>query len=274
MKLSKIFLITIFILGVLPLGLYVYARYLEPHRLIVNRVSLESSRIDGPLKIVFFGDTHMGKFNNTDQLSRIADKINAQNPDLVIFTGDLVSANKNLSVDTDAIAQVLQTIQAPYGKFCVIGNHEYATARQYSYRDLMHSAGFEVLVNDWLDIPEINVRLLGLDDAYAGKPDKILADDALDDAYNILITHEPDIIDSMDIDPVQLILAGHTHGGQISIPLLTERILPAGGKKYVKGLFAVGSDGQTALFVTKGTGMSTLPFRFLNVPEIVSIEIN
>jgi len=240
MKLSKIPLITILILGILLLGLYVYARYIEPHRLMVNRVSLESSRIDGPLKIVFFGDTHMGKFNNTDQLSRIVDQINAQNPDLVIFTGDLVSASKNLSVDPDAIARVLQNIQAPYGKFCVIGNHEYATKKQYSYTDLMNSAGFEVLVNGWVDIPEINVRLLGLDDAYSGKPDKNLGDQARDDAYNILITHEPDIIDSMNIDPVQLILAGHTHGGQISVPLLTEKILPPGGKKIRQGTFFSG----------------------------------
>ena len=274
MKLSKFFLITIAILTILLLGVYIYARYIEPNLLMVNRVNLESSRMDGHLKIVFFGDTHMGEFNNIDQLERIVNEINAQNPDLVIFTGDLISASKNLNVDTDAISQTLKKIQAPYGKYCVMGNHEYATLKQYSYKDLMNSANFEVLVNDWLDIPEINIRLLGLDDAYSGKPDKNLSDAALDSAYNIMITHEPDIIDQMDIDGIQLILAGHTHGGQISVPFLTEKFLPPGGKKYVKGLFEVGSDGQTNLFVTKGTGMSTIPYRFMNVPEIVSIEIN
>lgn len=274
MKFLKFFLITAAISTILFLGVYVYARYIEPNLLMVNQVNLESSKIDGHLKIVFFGDTHMGEFNNIDQLKRIVEEINAQNPDLVIFTGDLISASKKLSVDPDAISQVLKNIQAPYGKYSVMGNHEYATVHQYSYDDLMNAAGFEVLVNDWLDIRKINVRLLGLDDAYSGKPDKDLGDAALNGAYNIMMTHEPDIIDEMKIDDVQLILAGHTHGGQISIPFLTENFLPTGGKKYVKGLFAVGSDGQTNLFVTKGTGMGTLPYRFMNEPEIVSIDIN
>jgi len=118
------------------------------------------------------------------------------------------------------------------------------------------------------------VRLLGLDDYSNGSPDLDLGYKALDGAYNILMTHEPDVVDEMDIDGIQLALAGHTHGGQISIPLLTERILPSGGKKYVKGLYAIGSNGQTDLFVTRGIGMTDLPFRFMSVPEIVSLEIN
>ena len=78
----------------------------------------------------------------------------------------------------------------------------------------------------------------------------------------------------MDLTAVPLVLAGHTHGGQISLPYLTEQILPANGKKYIKGLYTIGSADQTKLFVTKGTGMTKLPFRFMNVPEIVSIEIS
>ena len=138
----------------------------------------------------------------------------------------------------------------------------------------MAAGGFTVLVDDWLDITELNVRLLGLDDVYRGNPDTTLTDEALDGSYNILITHEPDIVDKMASDQVQLVLAGHTHGGQISLPYLTEKILPANGKKYVKGLFSIGSEGQTKLFVTKGTGMTKLPFRFMNVPEIVAIEVS
>lgn len=84
----------------------------------------------------------------------------------------------------------------------------------------------------------------------------------------------PDIVDEMDINGIQLVLAGHTHGGQISIPLLTEENLPLGGKKYIKGLFTIGINGQTDLFVTKGIGMTELPLRFLNVPEIVSIQVS
>ena len=274
MKSGKFLLLTTFTLATILVGSYLYARYIEPNLLIVNREKLESSYLQSPLKIVFFGDTHLGEFNDNDQLDRIVAKINAENPDLVIFTGDLIGSSGDFTADPEAIAQSLGQIQATYAKVAVIGNHEYALLDQYNYEDLMEAGGFTVLVDDWLDITELNVRLLGLDDVYRGNPDTTLTDEALDGSYNILITHEPDIVDKMASDQVQLVLAGHTHGGQISLPYLTEKILPANGKKYVKGLFSIGSEGQTKLFVTKGTGMTKLPFRFMNVPEIVAIEVS
>ena len=274
MKFGKFLLLTTITLTAILVGCYPYARYIEPNLLMVNREKLHSSRLEAPLKIVFFGDTHLGEFNDNDQLDRIVTKINAENADLVIFTGDLIDAGGDFTVNPDEIIQSLTKIQTTYGKVAVIGNHEYALMDQYNYEDLMNAAGFEVLINDWLDISERKVRLLGIDDVYRGNPDLALTDLALGDGYNILLTHEPDIVDELNSDAVQLVLAGHTHGGQISLPYLTEKILPANGKKYVKGLFAIGSQGQTKLFVTKGTGMTKLPFRFLNVPEIVSIEIS
>lgn len=274
MKSGKFLLLTTFTLATILVGSYLYARYIEPNLLIVNREKLESSYLQAPLKIVFFGDTHLGEFNDNDQLDRIVAKINAENPDLVIFTGDLIGSSGDFTVNPEAIAQSLGQIQATYAKVAVIGNHEYALLDQYNYEDLMEAGGFTVLVDDWLDITELNVRLLGLDDVYRGNPDTTLTDEALDGSYNILITHEPDIVDKMASDQVQLVLAGHTHGGQISLPYLTEKILPANGKKYVKGLFSIGSEGQTKLFVTKGTGMTKLPFRFMNVPEIVAIDVS
>jgi len=273
MKFGKFLLLASITLTTIVVGSYLYARYVEPNLLMVNREKLENSKLEAPLKIVFFGDTHIGEFNDHDQLDRIIEKINAENADLVIFTGDLIGSTGKFSVDPDAISQSLARINATYGKVAVTGNHEYALFRKYNYENLMRAAGFTVLINDWLDISELNVRLLGLDDAFRGDPDLNLTDEVLVGSYNILLTHEPDIVDEMDIDAVELVLAGHTHGGQISLPYLTEKILPTYGKKYVQGLFAIGSQGQTDLFVTKGTGMTKLPFRFMNVPEIVAIEI-
>jgi len=274
MKLGKFLLLTTFTLATILVGSYLYARYIEPNLLMVNREKLESSNLQTPLKIVFFGDTHLGEFNDNDQLDHIVTKINAEKPDLVIFTGDLIGSTGDFTVNPEAIAQSLAKIQATYGKVAVMGNHEYALLDEYNYTDLMNAGGFTVLVDDWLDISELNVRLLGLDDVYRGNPDANLTDEALDGSYNILITHEPDIVDKMASDQVQLVLAGHTHGGQISLPYLTEKILPTNGKKYVKGLYTIGSAGQTKLFVTKGTGMTKLPFRFMNLPEIVAIEVS
>lgn len=274
MKFGKFLLLTTITFTAIFVGSYLYARYVEPDLLIVNREKLESDKLEVPLKIVFFGDTHLGEFNDNNQLDRIVAKINAENPDLVIFTGDLIGSSGSFTANPETIAQSIAKIHATYGKVAVMGNHEYALLDQYNYEELMSAAGFEVLVNDWLDISELNVRLLGLDDVYRGTPDLTLTDEALTGAYNVLLTHEPDIVDAMNIDSIQLVLAGHTHGGQISLPYLTEKILPINGQKYVKGWYSIGRDGQTGLFVTKGTGMTKLPFRFMNIPEIVAIEVS
>lgn len=273
MKVVKFLLVTTIIFTTLILTGYIYSRYIEPNLLMVTTEKLESSELKVPLKIVFLGDTHFGELYDVSQLDRIVKKINAENPDIVIFTGDLIGATGNYTGNPDLISQGLDQIQATYGKYAVLGNHEYALSKKFDYKEIMKAGGFEVLVNDWLDISKINVRLLGLDDNTLGSPDRDLGYEALNGAYNILMTHEPDIVDEMDINGIQLILAGHTHGGQISIPLLTEKFLPSGGKKYVKGLYVIGSNGQTDLFVTRGIGMTDLPFRFMSVPEIVAIKV-
>jgi len=273
MKALKYLLKTTIVFGILISAMYIYPRYIEPSLLVVTTEKLESSVIEKPLKIVFFGDTHFGELYGVSQLARIVKKINAQNPDIVIFTGDLISSSENFTGNPDRISQGLDQIQAPYGKYAVFGNNDIALLDSYDYEALMKAGGFQVLVNDWMDIPEINTRLLGIDDYYLGSPDKYLGDDTLDGAYNILMTHEPDYVDEMNIEETQLILAGHTHGGQISIPYLTEKMLPIGGEKYIKGLFILGRNAQIDLFVTRGIGMTQLPFRFMNVPEIVSIEV-
>lgn len=274
MKVLQFFLTGLIIFTILILSGYIYARYIEPNLLVVTTEKLESSEVEAPLKIVFFGDTHFGELYNVSQLDRIVKKINAENPDIVIFTGDLIGASGHYTGNPERISQGLDQIQATYGKYAIWGNHDYALLEKYDYKGIMNAGGFEVLVNDWLDISKINVRLLGLDDYIKGFPKRDLGEDALDSAYNILLTHEPDVVDEMDINGIQLVLAGHTHGGQISIPYLTKRILPTGGEKYIKGLFTIGTTGQTDLFVTKGIGMTELPFRFTNAPEIVSIKVD
>lgn len=274
MKKTKIFLISFIILFVLPLFIFFYSYYIEPNLLVVNRLELESESIDESIKIVFFSDTHLGDFSLPNQLNRIVAKINAEDPDLVLFMGDLINYSPNLAIDTSSISKALKNIESQHGKYAVVGNHELALANQYDYTNLMNQGDFDVLINDFIDIPELNVRLLGLDDDYLGQPDHHLPGSANRESYNLLMTHEPDIVDELNLDPIQLVLAGHTHGGQIAIPFLKNQVLPSGGENYLKGLYRLGDDKQTSLFVTKGTGMTTLPLRFMSVPELVSIEIN
>jgi len=115
MKIIKFLLIAILIVGMLVLAAYVYPRYIEPNLLMVNRVKIESDEPETPIKIVFFGDTHFGEFYDTSQLDRIVEKINAENPDIVIFTGDLIGASGEFVINPDQLSQGLEKIHANYG---------------------------------------------------------------------------------------------------------------------------------------------------------------
>lgn len=274
MKVLKFLLGFVLVCGFIIGGCYVYPRYIEPNLLVITNFEQQSVTVEKPLKIVVFGDTHFGELYSLNHMNKIVNKVNKENPDIVIFTGDLIGASGNFKDHPSLVSQGLDKIQSTYGKYAVYGNHEYAVESKYGYdyTEIMNAGGFDVLVNDYIDIPEINVRVLGLDDYIKGFPDRSLGEQAKDEAYNILVTHEPDLIDEMNVEGTQLILAGHTHGGQISIPFLTQRILPLGGEKYVKGNYAIGE--TTDLFVTRGVGMTQIPFRFGSVPEIVSIEVS
>ncbi|MGL4606372.1 MAG: metallophosphoesterase [Eubacteriaceae bacterium] len=273
MKLLKVLFgfLSFILLGIL--ALYIYPRYIEPSLLTVTKFEQKSVSVSEPIKVVFFGDTHFGELYSVDNINKIVRKINKEKPDIVIFTGDLIGGSGSFEDDPAVISEGLDKIEAKFGKFAVYGNHEYAVEAKYGvdYLKVMEEAGFEVLVNDWIDIPDVNVRLMGLDDFIKSFPDKELSAMAKPGAYNILMTHEPDIVDEMDLEKIQLVVAGHTHGGQISIPFVTEQILPLGGEKYVKGNYFLQEDVE--LIVTRGIGMTQLPFRFMNVPEIISIEV-
>ena len=133
----------------------------------------------------------------------------------------------------------------------------------------MEDGGFCVLKNEVQTIEECGITLYSLDDAVLSSPDTdaVFAGDGTD----ILICHEPDIADQMDLHNVELVLSGHSHGGQVSLPYLTERALPPWGRKYIKGSYPL-ENGMR--YVSSGIGMTKLPFRFGNIPEIIVINLH
>ena len=261
------------ILFVISVSLYTYARFIEPNMLSVqyenisNKLISESSE---DIKVLQFSDTHLSEYFSIEDLKKVVNKINDENPDIVIFTGDLVDHYHKYSYtgDITQIWEVLSQINAPLGKYAIYGNHDYGGGAERVYKDIMENSGFVTLVNDKVSLKEYNLNIIGLDDSIFGNLDIEKLNELLDDSYfNIVVSHEPDVVDLMLEYNIDLFLSGHSHGGQVNIPFINS-ILPPLGEKYTKGLYEFENARNTKLYVNVGIGTSQIPFRFMATPEL------
>ena len=248
-----------------------YSYLIEPRLLVIKRIDIKTNFDINDLKIVFFTDTHFGKYYNQSNLEKIVDAINSEAPDVVIFGGDFFDnyIRDSDNLDSDYITSELQKINTVYGKFAVMGNHDYGGGALKIYEQLMENSGFTLLKNENMIIKDL--KITGYDDYLLGQTESSGYSIAYDGMYNIIVTNEPITANSVTSNSENLILSGHTHGGQVTIPFLTDKIMPKGSGEYVKGIYNL---GNSTLFVSSGIGMTILPFRFLNPPEIAVININ
>lgn len=252
-------------------GGYGYARYIEPRMIEITRHTITSRLIPrgfDNFKIVQFSDTHLSDVFTTEDLNKIAEKINQLKPDLLIFTGDLID-KPHLYNDHQHALAVLQRLEAPFGKFCVYGNHDHGGYGTNTYKALMEAADFQVLRNGYRQVQLTDgsrIELVSLDDLMLGKPDYEGTLSRLSsDTFSILLVHEPDAALKIGRYPVNLQLSGHTHGGQVQLPFFGPLITPPYGKTYTDGMYTL---HDTVVYVNRGLGTTRLPYRFLAKPEI------
>ncbi len=264
------------VLVILALG--VWAFIIEPNRLIVHQeaIAINSGpkELDG-LRIALISDIHTGgPFIDDRKLRQIVELTNQQSPDLIVLLGDYMSPNSWHShrVEPEVTAAALKYLHAPLGVYTVLGNHDWWYNGQRVWR-AFESQGIRVLEND---VAEVNWQggsfwLVGLADLWT-RPQRIKETLAKVPADNpiIVLTHNPDIFPKIP-SSVPLVLAGHTHGGQVNFPIIGRVVLPSGyGQKYAAG--HVQEDGHD-LFVTTGIGTSIFPVRFRVPPEIVILTL-
>ena len=125
-------------------------------------------------------------------------------------------------------------------------------------------------------LSDYGIRVIGYDDLLMGQTDDSLYT-LKSQAFNVIVAHEPVIAQKIESSSQNLVLTGHTHGGQVTIPVLTDRLLPAGSGEFRKGFYdaqEIGTDADLQMYTSSGIGMTRYPFRFLNAPEIVEINVH
>lgn len=277
-KIVRFFLI-IFLLITITI---IYARYGGTSGLITKEYKIESSLIgedfDG-LKVVHFSDLHYLRVTNNDKLKEIVDEINLINPDIVFFTGDLIDKDFTLTdKDKEGLINELSSIKTKYGKYAVLGNHDYVKDIEI-FKDIYSNSNFNLLQNSYDIIYSSNNDKLfigGVDNYSYNEADinKVMEyfNDNSDISYKIILVHEPDYIDNILTSyNVNLVLAGHSHNGQINIPYIKNFFLPYGSRKYYENYYKV---NDTDLYISSGIGESSVNFRLFNKPSINFYRIN
>lgn len=267
--------IIVFIILILSLTL-IYARYVEPTRLVTKEISIKSDNLPSSftgLKIVHFSDLHYEKNIDIDYLSKIITEINTIDPDIVVFTGDLISNNTTLNDDDITILKKkLEEINSKYGKYTILGNKD----KKYKDKliEIYAYSNFILLENSYNIIynKDNESIFIGGVSPYSNNESNI--DDVMnyfkqnpDISYKIILIHEPDYVDQIinNYNNISLILGGHSHGGQINIPYLTKYYNPKLARKYNKDYYKL---SNTDFYISSGIGNTKINLRLFNPPEI------
>ncbi len=204
--------------------------------------------------------------------------VNDLRPDLIALAGDFVSLSlvpyngeKDAAV-AEPCSELLRQMQAPHGLWAVLGNHDVSTAPRLVIGALQ-TRGIRVLLNQSVAIEQNGARfwLAGVNDVLSRSSDlSATLDGVPSDEATILLAHEPDYADYTSRHPVDLQLSGHTHGGQVRLPLIGPLYLPEMGRKYILGLYEV---GLLTLYTNAGLGTLRVPVRFNCPPEITLLTL-
>jgi uncharacterized protein len=260
---------------------FAWGFWLEPQRLVVTRAELKlpgwPRELSG-LKVALLSDLHIGSpFWDLPALDRLVERTNAEKPDLVLLAGDyqINDVPGGVFVEAEGIARGLGRLRAPLGVYAVLGNHDWWNEGERTRRAFEQN-GVHVLEESVQRISHAGAAfyIVGLADQMT-RPSapKATCDNVPAGSPSLLLVHEPDVFESfprLGMSP-SLTLAGHTHGGQVWLPLLGRRVVPSEyGERYARG--HVVENGRH-LYVTSGVGTSVLPVRFLVPPEIAVLTL-
>jgi uncharacterized protein len=259
-------------------GVGVLARFVFPYQLRLTRLQ-QTDLLPNPgvsMRVVFFSDLHLGKFKRADWARKVVTLCNAQQPDVVLIGGDF--AGKLTVSELDALFAPLADLHATYGVYAVLGNHDYGIPGPDVSAELLlllARLNVQVLRDGLVRLPNGAV-LVGLDEVWmdggnyaAITHGRVAAHDTV-----LVLGHNPDAMLGIAPDAVvnpgrTLFLFGHTHHGQIRLPILTDRIIPS-RSGWHRGRYVL---PQGVIYVSAGLGENTTPTRFGTWCEVIVFDL-
>jgi uncharacterized protein len=272
-KRYKILIIIIISLSTLIL----WARYISTSGLVVKEYKIVNDNLPEGfhgLKVVHFTDIHYGRTINKRELRKIVKEINLLTPDIVFFTGDLIDKDIAFTetIKEDVISS-LKDITALYGKYAISGNHDFYFE---DYEKILEESNFINLNNNYDVIYNKKYERIfvgGIECEINGNPniEKVMnyfeerpEESELEAPYKILIIHVPDTFDEIKHYNFDLVLAGHSHNGQIRLPFIGKIFTPEKARNYYDPYYKI---DNTDFFISGGLGTSVINLRFFNKPS-------
>lgn len=249
------------------------------YRFWLSRFKHPLPGLKAPVRVVQLSDLHFGPWVHEDSVRLWAEAAMAENPDLIVITGDIVDGSSRipwrsqikeaLAQDYSRLLEAIKGLRAPLGVYAVWGNHDYYNlpAKEFLTTQLP-KLGIKLLVNQGVRLRP-DFYLAGLDDFWEGHPNAPEAlQDCPKDIASLMLCHNPDYLE--DIPKwVSLTLCGHTHGGQVKLPLIGAPWTPSWfGDKYASGWF----EDVIPMFVSRGLGVTTVPMRLGAPAEVVVFD--
>lgn len=268
-------------------GILLYGSFIEPKFLIIKQESIDLSNIDKPIKIALFADLQVGPYRDGDYVAKISKTIIAQKPDLVLIAGDHIN-NSGDDKDEVVLLENIKLIAKDLPVYAVHGNHEYGVSDGASFYDekfrlpdlsgqvekYMSELGIKYLTNEkeLVKIKDQELYLFGGDSYWAQKLDLKKLSKKEKEIPTIALIHNPAAIFDLSGYDVDLVIAGHTHGGQIRLPFIgplipVDNVIP---RKWHQGWVKY---KNIKMYVTSGAGETGVRSRLLAPPEIVMLTI-
>lgn len=265
----KVCLLIILIL--LILGIYLYYENTTLETTYYEIINDKIPRDFNNFKIIQISDYHN---ENSKRLNKaLVNKINEEKPNIIVITGDLIDSKRT---NVNIALEFIQTIKNVAQIYYVTGNHEDRTEDYRILKEGLLNQGIRILENETEVISRNNsfINLIGINDSNSeySCENKLNISNYSTDAYNILLSHRPELFEIYIKSNIDLVFTGHAHGGQFRIPFIGGVVAPNQGvfPKYTSGIFIQES---TTMIVSRGIGNSIIPFRINNNPELVVVTL-
>lgn len=278
-KLSSVKKKSILGLAILAWGIIFYGSFIEPQKIVIQHESISFGESNS-IQVAILSDLHVGPYKSEAYIQKVVETVLQENPDYVFLLGDYVYGNLDEVQKLSPLKQLTEIIPT-YG---IMGNHDYDLAGAQDdiddelgtiIRKELNNLGVILMEDESRPIDKDKLWITGLQEIWTNRSnlDRALSNRPPNDAATILLAHNPDIVQDITAEQnIDLVLSGHTHGGQIRLPLLG----PIGpiptelGQRYDQGFFDFAT---TKLFISSGLGESGPRARLFNPPEIVLLTI-